>query len=410
MNFLFAHDTQLGIMKFSLNNIKIHSKQFNNLKITKDLKIFLKAEAQAKLSTSVSNVDECLDRQGLLASLLEELKASLYPLLQSHEMFADEEIKNLMESAYSFKFRSRSLIDIAEEHPFDRKIIADVEVTLLDVITEYLEKIRDVRDRTFIAVEIVHSLANVLDAHLEWSDVGKKLSLVQKKQMALVDFILQFNGIVAEVSDKLEEISEVVGVPEPEIIRYGSIGNIETSENSRQPRISMKLMNRSSLLAAEEMAKSGYKVLLVDGRKIDDHDHAILQERYSTPNKAKIGILYLSPLQLSRPKYSRLIDEYATSDDGSVVLNVRGHEMLKKRLFLPFKIAEEKEYEAIVFDCNFGEGDPYNINPVNLGYSLLAATAAYAKMGIEKFVISGDIDTDYCRHLVSTMSQFIKKW
>lgn len=77
-------------------------------------------------------------------------------------------------------------------------------------------------------------------------------------------------------------------------------------------------------------------------------------------------------------------------------------------MFLAFSLAQDKEYEAIVFDCNFGESEPYDTNPVNLAYAFVAATDVYAGTGIHILVITGNLHSDYCKQVVKTLSQFRK--
>jgi hypothetical protein len=167
-------------------------------------------------------------------------------------------------------------------------------------------------------------------------------------------------------------------------------------------------VTNSPLSTAEQMAKNGYKVLLIQCNPKQDDENAYLQERFVTPNGMRIGILSISPLPLSLPKYSRYIDRQAANVDGSFIFNLRGRDEFKKRLFLAFSVALKEEYNAIVIDCRFGEAFPYNTNPGNLGYAFLAATVMYAGLGIKQFIIAGEIHTDYCTRLVQTMAPSIK--
>jgi hypothetical protein len=327
-------------------------------------------------------------------------------------MILEIESEAITTETYSFLQYSNSLMKLAEANHNNHRVFADVEKQLDFIVNDYMLKVQQaIEHKIRFSVKVISSVQQIIDAHEKWSDLRKEVEIINKNRDALFNLLSEAQEYISNLAEVLGEIDETVSIPEPEGISYESIENIDTVDGSHKQKIFTHLIANSPLSEAEELAKLGNRVLLVQAQQNHDDNHAILQERYSTPSKMKIGLLSLAPLPLSLPKYSRLIDEQATNmiDDKTVVLNIRGYEALKKRLFLAFSVAQEKEYDVIVFDCSFGEGEPYKTNPGNLGYAFVAATDIYVGKCIKKLVIAGNFRSDYCKQMAKTMGQFRKR-
>lgn len=330
-NLSLAYKSQIDRLKFVLVDIRKHINQPNYVGIVDNLEDFLFTEKKVKSNPEMATSNDTL------AEVFEELRKILHHLLLGQEKIIDKESELLTTETSSFRQNANSLIYLVEKNGYNHKMFADVQRQIEDIISSYLLKVENVRKKLGNTTAVIDCVKELLDGHSEWTDLVKELKLVKNKSKALVHLIMESNEHIPSVAEMVDRLGENVTIPEPEVISYESIVNIETPDGTRKKKISTHLTNNSPLSEAEEMAKAGRKVLLIQGKQNFDDGHAILQESYSTPGKMKIGVLNLSPLPLSLPKYSRLIDEQATDiskangDDKSVVLNMRGHEALKKK-------------------------------------------------------------------------------
>lgn len=200
---------------------------------------------------------------------------------------------------------SNSLLNLAEKNQKNHKIFSAVENELESVVFDYLSRVQQVHEKLSFSADVISAISQILKAHLEWNDLRNDLLLLKKKREILANLLLGIHENVEHLGALLDEIDDKVVIPEPETISYTSIETVKTADGTRKKRILTNLIANSPILEAEQLAKSGVKVLLIEAKQNYDEDYAILQERYSTLQKWKIGLLRLSPLPLSHPRYSR---------------------------------------------------------------------------------------------------------
>ena len=203
---------------------------------------------------------------------------------------------------------------------------------------------------------------------------------------------------VKNTEDKKE--AEKEEEPRLQYIKYEPIFSPESNVSS-MARIDTRFINIHVMDVAEEMARAGFKVLVVqDDEEFEDH-FAELETGFHAAADATASVIRMAPLKLFG--HPELWDRHALNEDKKIIVNLRGHQAMRDRMFLPFQVAADKDYDTIIVDCNFGSQHPYLNNPQNLAYTYMAATASYSSSHLCQFLVAGNLNSEFCQTIMSTM-------
>lgn len=407
---LICYEINLQLLRCSYFRIKIHSQHINDVGLVDELGLFLEYE---------KIISEYKEEQEVQA-IFRGLKGILGEVLRDQQYIVSSEIRCIQIERSIFEETANSIM-IEAERAHHQKTFDTTGHQFHKSVTKLSSEIDRVTTHSHESVLIVQALLNALKEHPEWEDLcllGHSIrenhaTLSESLQSGLADideFSVMFETIQRiklpdlEVGDTIHADDD--DKPVTEMIKYDSISRIAelNIDGKSVARITTKFIHGDPLSIAEEKARAGFKVLLVQLKENYFDDYALLEEQAKLPNGIFMAKLLMSPIDLAN--HPNLLDKHAINEDGNLIVNLRGQAALKKRMFLPFKVAEDNEYAAIVMDCNFGDGVPFLNNPSNLGYTYLAATALYTNVGVIQFILAGDVKSSYCHEIKRTMSQY----
>jgi hypothetical protein len=420
-------------MTHRLSALEMLSIQNNNTFVCTEIEEFLVLEEFLKTSEGVPS--------GCLKKLQDGLKMNLENLLNNHKMLASSEADSLFSEFTMFDQMTESIVT-SIRNPIEPENTEFLMRELEDEISGYSAESKIIRTNLKDSIKIICAIEKALNVHPDWSTLREECEAIKSKQRAMLDilhssdekiqtfsktfgifindqrdydqgiFPFEEDGIstfeikkesssveneIAKNGEKEEEEEE----PKLQFIRYDAILSPErydVADSTLTPRIITNFIKDDPQKVAVEMAIGGFTVILVEFKEDYEGPYAELEK---TDDDFKMAILRMSPLKLFNCPH--LCDKFAHNEDGKLIVNLRGHQAMRDRMFLPFQIAASKDYDTIVIDCNFGREHPFLNNPQNLAYTYMAATAAYSSSRLCQFLIAGDLENEFCQSIMNTM-------
>lgn len=420
-------------MRHRLNAIEILSFQNNNSFVCEEIEEFMALEESLKSSEGVPN--------GCLEKLQNGLKSNLQNMLQNQKNLVGSEAESLFSEFTLFDKMTESIMG-SIRNPIDPEKTDMLMDELEGEISGYTAESNITRRNLMDSIQIIRGIDKALYAHPDWSTLREECDAIKIKQAAMLDILRSSDekiqsmsktyGIViydqrdynqgvfpfeedgvstfeikkenssaeTEISKNSEEEKEEKE-PRLQFIRYDSIlspERFDVADSTLTPRIITNFIKDDPHRVAMEMATGGFTVLLIELTEDYEKPYAELEKM---DNDFKMAILRMSPLKLVNCPH--LCDKFAHNEDGQLIVNLRGHQVMRDRMFLPFQIAANKDYDTVIIDCNFGKEHPFLNNPQNLAYTYMAATAAYSSSRLCQFLVAGDLDNEFCKTIMNTM-------
>lgn len=411
----------LDMMKLNLSDIQnISSRSYCNIELVEKLEKFLEYEKE----TRARNL--CDEKALILGKIVNDFKQVMNKLLEDQKVQLDIIRTSVSTKMMNFDQITDSLI-LAFQINTDSSTIMAINTELLRIVSEHLCELESALTLKRKCHKILDAILLVLKDHSEWTKLAAFCSELQQSHSILTQTIKSAEGRAELLSEaysdplphlkKSKELNPQILGPAVDIkkylqtetiIKYDSVGKLKRfklPDGGIVPRISTKFIFQNPEAAVGEMAMLGFRVLWVQQEENNRQDFAILEDNILLKRDYHAGIL--SPLALESFPY--LLDKHASNDDGHLIVNLKGQEELKKRMFLPFHTASLHGFDIIVIDCSFGQGAPYLNHPANLGFTYLAATAFYYPNNpFSNFILAGDIHSPFCMEIFRTMSFYFK--
>lgn len=415
-------DLVLDIMKVALSDIQDISTSPCNIEIIEKLEKFIKYEKAARSWTL------CLEKAVLLEKIVNDFMEILDDLLQDQRHHLDDIRTSVLTDIEIFDHATDDLL-LEIEANTDSSTIVALELKILSIVSDHLRVLNSALIEKRKCHKIVDTISGILKFHSEWITSANMCALIEEGYSTLTREIRRaeiraelladaFSDSCPEHVQAQESItlsqSPAIDPDEPEptesIITYDSLGELKHSErpdSKMVPRINTRfIFSKNPEEIVVKMAKIGFKVIWVQQKEDYLQDFAILLKGIRLEHELRAGILKMSPLALE--SLPHLLDRHATNDDGHLIVNIKGQEELKKRMFLPFHTASHNGFDTLVIDCSFGQGAPYLNHPANLGFTYLAAAASFSGSRLLNFVITGDIYSPFCTEIMGTMGIYYK--